>query len=572
MIKPEDAKMQIGIGRRPATARPARAILVLIGVAALAGCGGAAPPSSTPSASAPPPSAPAAPALPVGPTPTFLDQTTTSGIDFDFGFSASVNPMVRQFAGGAASGDVDGDGDLDVFIVRGDTGPNLLYLNDGAGRFQEAAAAAGLATTGDAVNARHSGPVFGDLDGDSDLDLVIGGLESDPTKLYLNDGNGRFTDATTGSGFQSMSSRQTISMALGDYDRDGDLDLAMAHWGTPRNSAFPGETETLWRNDSAAGSVRFTPVSASVGVNALLALNSPQGVLGANVDYSFSPSFSDVDSDGDQDILYVADFRGSRLFVNRGDGSFASASFLPDDENGMGAAVGDYDNDGDQDWFVSSINGNRLYQNLGGAQFRRAAESGVEPGGWGWGSCFADFNLDGWLDIYQTNGWDLGQPPNFSPYVEDTSRLWVNRGDGTFADRAEAANMLDRRQGRGVVCDDFDNDGDIDVLLLTADPQRSAIFWRNQQTGANYIKVELRGRSPNTGAVGARIELTVNGVRQTRVVGVNSNFVSHNSTRQVFGLAGANAAAIRVVWPNGAETIIASAPANQTLTLAQPAS
>jgi hypothetical protein len=551
-------------------ARGLAAVMSLFAPVALTACGGGSSPPSAPNAQpSPRPSAPP-PGWPAGATTLFSNQTTLRNIDYDFGFSQNMNPMVRQFAGGAASGDIDADGDLDLFILRGDIGPNLLFLNDGGVSFQEAAAAAGLAFSGGATNGRHSGPVFGDLDGDGDLDLVYGGLEGDGARLYLNDGSGLFSNATNASGLQSMTSIHTISLALGDYDKDGDLDIAMSHWGTPRDPANPGETETLWRNDTVAGVVKFTPVSASSGVASLLQLNAPQGVLGPNFDYTFSPSFGDVDGDGDLDMLNVSDFRGSRIFLGRGDGSFGPAPFTPDDENGMGAAVGDYDNDGDPDWFVSSINGNRLYQNLGGGRFRRASESGVEPGGWGWGSCFADFNSDGWLDIYQTNGWDAGKVPSFSAYVEDTSRLWMNNGDGTFTDRAAVSTMLDKKQGRGVVCDDFDNDGDVDALLLTIEPQRSALYWDNQLPTPNYLKVDLKGRAPNTYAIGARIEVTVAGVMQTRFVNVNSNFTSHNSPRQYFGLASHSSASLRVIWPSGAETIIASTPANQTLVLREP--
>ena len=489
-------------------------------------------------------------------------------VDHSFGFSAGLNPMVAQFAGGAAAGDIDNDGDIDVFVARGDTGPNLLYVNQGGTRFVESAAAAGLAySLGGSSNGRHSGPTFGDLDGDGDLDLLLGGLEGGPTKLFANDGSGGFTDVTAGSGFDKASAEQTISVALGDYDADGDLDVLMAHWGTPRNPTVPGETETLWRND---GGMSFTPASQVSGISTLLAFDLPQGVLGPNYDYTFAPGFADIDGDRDLDILMVSDFRGSKVLINNGNGTFSGASFTPDDENGMGAAIGDFDNDGDLDWFVSSINGNRLFENTGGGGFVRNAASGVEPGGWGWGSCFADFNADGWLDIYQTNGWEAGKAPSASLYVDDTTRLWMSKGDGTFTDEAAASSISDTDQGRGVVCDDFDNDGDVDVLLLTAEPTDAAYFWENQLTGANTVKVRLRGKAPNTRAVGAIVKLTITDTTQTRMVAVNSNFTSHNSTDQIFGMGDHSEAGLRVIWPDGSESIVASVTAGQTLVIDQP--
>lgn len=488
-----------------------------------------------------------------------------------FGFSEGLNPMVAQFAGGAAAGDIDNDGDIDVFVARGDLGPNLLYVNQGNGRFVERASAAGLAfTLGPNANGRHSGPTFGDLDGDGDLDLLLGGLEGGPMKLFTNDGSGNFTDTTARSGFDTAKAQQTISMALGDYDGDGDLDLLLAHWGTPRDPDFPGETETIWRNDSSAGQILFTPASISSGVSGLLAFDLPQGVLGPNFDYTFSPGFADIDGDRDLDIFMVSDFRGSKVLVNNGNGTFSATSFTPDDENGMGAAIGDFDNDGDLDWFVSSINGNRLFENRGNLQFARNSASGVEPGGWGWGSCFADFNADGWLDIYQTNGWEAGKDPSASNYVNDVTRLWMNGGDGTFTDTAEQSAIAETDQGRGVVCDDFDNDGDVDALLLTAEATGAAYYWENRTADTNTVKIRLRGKAPNTFAVGAIIQLSISNSVQTRMVGVNSNFTSHNSTDQIFGLGSNSAAGLRVIWPDGSETIEPSVAAGQTLVITQP--
>ncbi|MCR9270157.1 MAG: CRTAC1 family protein [Hyphomonadaceae bacterium] len=554
-----------------ANRKGASSIFAMLFIAACGGGGGGSLPSSNPAVSPPPPSAPVAQST----DPTqFSEEAILRGISYSSGYTTDLNGMVRQFAGGGAIGDVDGDGDLDIFIVPGNTGPNLLYLNQDGSGFVEDAASAGLAYTKSAIAThRQSGPVFGDLDGDGDLDLFLGGLEGDPSQVFRNDGFGQFTDVTSGSGFDFMSSPYTISAALGDYDGDGDLDLAMAHWGTPRDQNNPGETETLWRNDSTTSTIRFTAVSRSAGISEELGLDRSGGALGEDHDYTFAPGFADIDGDGDQDLLSVADFGSSRVFLNNGDGTFTNITDPTriTDTNGMGAAIGDYDGDGDLDWFVSSIDGNRLYRNTGGNFDFPPEAIDVAQGDWGWGSCFADFNADGRLDIYQTNGWDAENPPANSTYVDDASKLWMSNADGSFNDMASVSNMLDREQGRGVICDDFDADGDVDVLLLTLDDQQAALFWTNELTDAKTLSVELNGTSPNTYAVGAIISATVGTTTQTRLVGVNSNFISHNSTIQYFGFGDATMIdTLRVEWPDGAVTEQSNVTTNQRLTLRHP--
>ena len=151
-----------------------------------------------------------------------------------------------MFAGGVAAGDYDNDGDIDLFVVRGNRGgSNLLYRNDGDNTFTDVAGAAGVALTNVTAAFRHSGPMFADMDGDGDLDLFIGGVQGDPSFLFQNNGDGTFTDVTAGSGLDLIAAEQNISAAFGDYDLDGDLDMALAHWGTARSNANPGDCTPL---------------------------------------------------------------------------------------------------------------------------------------------------------------------------------------------------------------------------------------------------------------------------------------------------------------------------------------
>ncbi len=236
--------------------------------------------------------------------------------------------MPEMFAGGAAAGDYDNDGDIDLFIVRGDIGPNLLYSNRGDGSFIEVAENAAVAYTkspADSQNYRHSGPTFADLDGDADLDLFVGGIKGDPSKIYRNNGDGTFSDVTAGSGIDDMGTRHTISAAFGDYDIDGDLDMFLSHWGTPRTVGNPGSTEHLWRNDSTDAVLRFTDVSLHAGISDAIVMHAFEGALPGDHDYTFTPTFVRIDDDEYPDILSVADFGTTRVFINNGDGSFETS-------------------------------------------------------------------------------------------------------------------------------------------------------------------------------------------------------------------------------------------------------
>ena len=571
-------------GRRRGSPRPgALALVALLGACGGGGGGGSAPPPVVPP---PPPPPPPPPAQEV--TVRFTDATAPSGISFRFGYrNATVGSEPETFGGGAAAGDYDGDGLVDVFIVRGDIGPNLLYRNRGRLRFEEAAEFAGVANTKSALeNHRHSGPAFADLDGDGDLDLVVGGLEGDPAKLFRNVGGGLFEDVTAGSGLDSIAATYTLSAAFGDYDRDGDMDLFLTHWGTIAEAGAEVNTEHLWRNDTAAGVIRFTDVSLAAGIAPDIIEPEPLRASGDpryDYDYTFAPSFARIDDDHYPDLVVTGDFKTSRYFRNNGDGTFSNATDPAQitDRNGMGSALGDFDSDGDLDWFVTSIwaipdasgeqefeLGNRLYENVGGLLRDATAGSGVHDGGWGWAACFEDFDNDGDLDIYHTNGWIEPFPP--SNFDVDASRLFLQTG-GVFRDHAETVGLSDTEQGYGAVCADFDNDGDVDILQLHRNANNAATLWRNEGTDGNYLRVRLEGASPNTQAAGARIRATVGDTTQLREIILGSNYTSQNPALRVIGLGEATQVdVLEVEWPDGSLTTRRDVAAGQTLVIAQP--
>ena len=534
-------------------------------------------------ASLPPPPGP-----PLPPAPAFVDVTAESGIAFTSGYTGTMSndEVAIILPSGVAAGDVDADGMVDLFIVRGDNGPNLLYRNVGGMQFQDIATASGVAyTESPTTSYRHASPALADLDGDGDLDLLLPGLDSDPTLVYANDGTGNFVDVTAGSGFDSMTSAFSFSPALGDYDLDGDLDLLLGHWGTPRDFTTPGDTEILWRNDSDATGIRFVSVGDTAGLSTPFITSTDPLITQRNFDTSFTPTFARIDDDAYPDILLVADFNFSHVFMNNGDGTFANATDFAviTDGNGMGSAVGDYDADGDLDWFVSSILangddvpdmlsliGNRLYRNEMGTFNDVTSEAGVADGGWGWGSCFVDLDNDGHLDIYQTNGWPGFDV--FGGFPTDTTRVFMSDGNGAFVNDAARLGLDDTEEGRGVVCADFDSDGDMDILLLHRNESNAVTLWENTaDNGANYLAVDLQGLPPNTDGVGARITVSAGGGDQIRDVFLGSNFASHNDTVQSFGLGDTSFVDNLVVdWPDGEQSVITGVDANQRLVISHP--
>ncbi|MEL7536589.1 MAG: CRTAC1 family protein [Pseudomonadota bacterium] len=562
-------------------------LTVLVSTALIAACGGG---GGSGGAATPPPTttAPPQPPPPTVSNGLFADRTANSGIAFTVGFDGAMsNPEVPFIVpSGAAAGDYDGDGDIDLFIVRGNKAANVLYRNDGNMTFTDTAAAAGVAFTKSAnENYRHNAPAFADLDGDDDLDIVLAGLEFDPTMVYRNNGDGSFTDVTVGSGLDQMAAAYSMSTALGDYDRDGDLDLAFGHWGTPRDYVGgPGDTEHLWRNDSANGVIRFTSVSEASGIAPSIITNADPNVSQRSFDHTFTPIFADINDDDYPDLLMVGDFNFSQVFLNNQDGTFRNATDFDViiDGNGMGAAVGDYDGDGDLDWFVSSILavggadmpthlsriGNRLYRNDGGVFADATDQAGVASGGWGWGSCFIDFENDGDLDIYHTNGWQDFE--EYGGFPQDESRAFVSAGDGTFEEQAAILGLNDSRQGRGVICADFDGDGDADILQLHMDDTNAASLYENTSTN-NFLSILLRGNAPNTQAIGATITATVGATSYYRQVTLGSNFSGHNPTTQLLGLATQSQIDVLTVrWPDGQETVVQALAANQHLVIDHP--
>lgn len=473
----------------------------------------------------------------------FVEIADQVGLDFSHQMPDGDNLFGQS--GGVGAGDYNNDGWVDLYAIGGDGRPNLLLRNLGDGSFSDEASQKGVDLIG-----KGSGPAFADINGDGLLDLFVGNVDDGVPKLFLNDGDDGFRDITSQSGL--VLPGNNISAAWGDFDQDGDMDLLLAHW-----SLEPSESNRyLWRNN---GDLTFTNVSDESNL-----------YWDSNGDLSFSPGFADINSDGLQDILFVADGGTSKVFLNEPNGVFADITTEQiSDKSGMGSAIADYDNDGDLDWFVSSISrgaqdtrrvfGNRLYENQGNGEFIDVTSAaGVREGHWGWGSCFSDFNNDTNLDIFHVNGF-YGQS-NF--LLVDPSKLFMSDGEGRFTESSLEFGIDDTGMGRGIVCFDYDRDGDQDIFIANHDqPARLYCNYGNENT---FVNIRLEGKAPNTQALGARIYVTTGTVEQMRELNANSNYVSQNPVEAHFGLGDASSIdEIKVVWPDGVESIVENVAPDQ---------
>ena len=479
----------------------------------------------------------------------------------------------ERMTGGAAAGDFDGDGSTDLLVTRLD-GHDLLFRNRGDGTFEEVSGQTGLAGWELPTN----GAAWGDVDNDGDLDLFVTTVGDTRHYLFVNDG-GVFTEQgmERGVAVDTGDRRIGFSASFGDYDRDGYLDLHVTEW---RPSQLVGEAVAgvrLLRNLGARSPGYFEDVTDAAGVRMSGIVSQTQAQLTEGT-FAFGSTFVDLDGDGWPELAVASDFGTSRLFWNNGDGTFSDgtlAAQVGTAQNAMGTTFGDYDADGDLDWFVTSIysfqrgspggdqegtkDGNRLFRNDGGRRFSDATDDAdVRDGSWGWGAAFFDADNDGDLDLTMTNGMEM-----MPGYGADAMRYWQNDGRGRFRSMSTAAGLDDIKDGKGLLIFDADNDGDLDVFVVTnaAEP----LFYRNTSSGiGSWLRVSLEGTISNRQGLGARVSVFASGLpEQIREVGVSSHFLGQSEDALHFGLREAGSADVIIRWPaSGLVTTLNDVPAN----------
>ena len=506
---------------------------------------------------------------------TFVDVTVESNILHNA--EAPNGPNAPTFAqvqaGGAAAGDFDGDGWVDLFVTRYfDT--DVLYRNNGDGTFSDVTEQVFDGGIGDWET---SGACFGDIDNDGDLDLAVSTLNEFRHRLYVNDGTGRFSEEGESRNLiiaGGLPITAGTSFSMGDYDRDGFLDLYVTEW---RNFSTTSDAvhARLFRNLGSTNPGHFEDVTFSAGVTMDITsgLHTGKGL-------SFTPRFVDFDRDGNTDIGVASDGRTSRLFWNNGDGTFedgTEAAGIDGGTNDMGFTIGDFNGDGLMDWFVTSIgqgtgvppSGNRLYLNNGDRTFTDATDTGVREGGWGWGTEAFDFDHDGDLDIVMTNGMTL--------VADDRSYLFENVGTREipeFIDRSEALGIVDTGQGRGLLTFDYDRDGDLDVFIYNYNS--APILYRNDAKNENaWIQVRAISSRSNRDGIGAFITVTPNldqpQVKYVTEMDGSSNYLAQSETVAHFGLGSIQSIdRLSVLWPSGTKQVLFDQPINQLLVIEEP--
>ncbi len=529
----------------------------------------------------------------------FREVSITSGIDFTYSQGVRSSFLVEDMGSGVALIDYDNDDDLDFYLVNlpgplqneitPNSTKNVMYRNNGDGTFTDVTQVVGVGDQGFGI-----GCVCGDYDNDGDTDLYV--TNYGPNVLYQNNGDGTFSDVTQIAGVGD--NRWGCGAAFGDYDKDGFLDLYVPNYvvydlqslnqmqkeskrsGQPIPSAlnphvFEPQDNIMYRNN---GDGTFTDVTTQLGV-------------AAEGGRSLQAIFTDFDLDNDLDLYIANDTSANFLYQNNGDGTFSdisNESWAADFRGSMGLATGDYDNDGDFDLFISHWidEENALYNNLQkddgtliqseiansmdipirlvdesyGASLAEESVKYI-----GWGTDLFDFDNDGDLDIFVANGstfQELNQPEIL---IAQQDQLFENVGNRLFSEISHRLPQISLQVGRGAGFGDYDNDGDIDILVCNNDGR--PFLMRNEIGNRhNWLQIKLIGTVSNRSAIGAkvRVQSGANERNQLQEIKAGSSYLSFNSLTAEFGLGDDTSVHwVEVTWPNGQTSRHQNIPINK---------
>jgi hypothetical protein len=492
---------------------------------------------------------------------------------------------------GCAFFDYDNDGWIDIFLLSGTTrdgtsvaATNRLYHNNRDGTFTDVTHDACLFATGWA-----SAVCVGDYNNDGFEDLFI--TYYGQNRLYRNNGNGTFTDVTKDTGLTNDPSRWGSGCTFVDMNRNGHLDLFVANYTGFDFSRIPrpgSAANCSWKGVAVSCGPRGLPTGShslyrNNGDGTFTDVSRESGVSEEKDNYGMTAVAADFSEDGWQDIYLACDSTPSLFFSNSGkprlheEGVIRGVALSDDGEEqaGMGLAVGDYNLDGHLDIFKThfSDDTNILYTNDGHGSFTDAtfsARIGVETRYTGWGAGFVDLDNDGFPDIFMVTG---SVYPEVEKKVRDypykTPRLvFRNLGNGTFEELIEEAGpgVLAAHCSRGCAFGDFDNDGDLDVLIVNLN-ETPSLLRNDVQKQSHWIKIKLVGVKSNRSAVGARVIVHYGGKTQVQAVLSQSSFYSASDPRLHFGLGDVSTISVEIFWPSGGREELRSLPANQLVTI-----
>ena len=524
--------------------------------------------------------------------PQFIDVARESGIDLSV-VSGTADQMyiVEGSIGGSAFFDYDNDGRVDLYVTNGsrfggyEPGAhpyNRLYRNEGKGMFVDVTASAAVGDTSWSL-----GCVAGDYDNDGHMDLYVTNFGAN--RLYRNLGNGSFQDLTAVAGVGDTG--YGTGGAFGDFDRDGDIDLYVSNYiefSLDYKSTIPcvwknvdimcgprgmlPQKDVFYRNE---GDGRFTDATEEVG-------------MASKEFYGYGAVFSDFNQDGWPDVFVADDMTPNQMYINQADGTFTEEALISNvgfngegaEQGCMGVGVGDFDNDGHLDIFVTNFEGehNTLYRNEGDGFFldvsfvsRVASRGNPEVG---WGTALFDFDNDGDKDIYVANGHIYPQAdlPHTNARYAQPNFLFENLGDGIFADVTDRAGpgLAIEKVSRGASFADYDDDGDMDIFVLNLN-DKPDLLRNDDGNRKNYLLVETIGRVSNRDGIGTRIEIEVAAKRQVNEVRAGSSYLSHDDMRVHFGLGKAWLVdRVTLRWPSGIVQEIVDVAANQVLRVTEP--
>jgi enediyne biosynthesis protein E4 len=467
--------------------------------------------------------------------------------------------------GGVSASDVDYDCLDDLIFDAGEKGL-VFYRQNKDGSFTRKSLP--LAQVDGAIS-----PLMMDVDGDYKYDLFVGTSGQSLAHIAYD-----FTAKNDLMYFNTLTG-PVINASSADIDLDGDIDIALAFWRSFKSL----QQDHLWWGDGAGNLVAHTKLPA-LRTSEDNITNTENDLIRrkhetplSESDLTFSPNFVDIDNDGDQDLLLASDFNRSQVLLNEaGNFSDITDKAVINDNNGMGVAIADFKNRNAMDWYVTSIyrgdsggrTGNHLYGNQGKGLFikdTKAIKLPEKPE-WSWGSCAADFNNDGYQDIFYVSGFgeDLKtaryEKPaqqkaseafqlSYRDFSASTPRMLINNKKGGFDDVSQAIGFNEPFDGRGISCFDYQQDGDIDIIVnpLEGAPR----LYINQLNGSkNWLSVRLLGLPGNTEALGTKIILHTTQGKQYREVRFENNYLSRNPSQVHFGLDELNAVEkLELVFP-----------------------